>query len=98
MLVRHILSTVCLRLRPFFQLSFKQYVALCVISLSISLLIIVRIFVPERQISLNCLKSLCILMYSILFIIERKYESLAVVRVGSWNNVCLAMILLMYMW
>ena len=43
MLVRHILSSVCLRLIRFFQLSLMQYMGLCVFSLLIDLMIIVRI-------------------------------------------------------
>ena len=43
MLVRYILSPVCLRLGQFSQLSFMQYMGLCVFSLPISLVMIVRI-------------------------------------------------------
>ena len=43
MLVRYILSSICLRLSLFSRLSVMQYMGLCVFTLSISLLIIVRI-------------------------------------------------------
>ena len=43
MLVRYILSTVCLWLSQFLQLTFMQYMELCELSLSIYLMIIVRI-------------------------------------------------------
>ena len=42
MLVRYMLRSVCLRLRQFSQLSFIQYMGLCVFSLPNSLLMIVR--------------------------------------------------------
>ena len=45
MFVRYILSQVCLRLSQFSQLSLIQYVGLCVFSLPISLIMIVRICV-----------------------------------------------------
>ena len=45
MIVRYILSIVCLRLCQFPQLSFMQYMGLCVFSLPIYLLMIVRICV-----------------------------------------------------
>ena len=44
-LVRDILSSVCLRLSPFPQLFFVQYMGLCVFSLTISFLMIVKICV-----------------------------------------------------
>ena len=43
MLVRYILSSVCLRLSQFSQLSFIQHIGLCVFSLPIDLLMMVRI-------------------------------------------------------
>ena len=43
MLVKYILSSVCLRLSQFSQLSFIQYMGLCVFSLPIYLMMIVRI-------------------------------------------------------
>ena len=43
MLVRYMLPSVCLRLRQFSQLSFIQYMGLCVFSLPISPVMIVRI-------------------------------------------------------
>ena len=42
MLVRYMLPSVCLRLRQFSQLSFIQYMGLCVFSLPISPVMIVR--------------------------------------------------------
>ena len=42
MLVRYMLPSVCLRLRQFSQLSFIQYMGLCVFSLPISAVMIVR--------------------------------------------------------
>ena len=42
---RYILSNVCLRLSQFSQLSFMQYMGLCVFSLPISLMMILRIHV-----------------------------------------------------
>ena len=42
MLVRYMLPSVCLRLRQFFQWSFIQYMGLCVFSLPISPVMIVR--------------------------------------------------------
>ena len=44
-LVTCTLSSVCLRFNQFFQLSFMQYMGLCIFSLSISLMVIVRICV-----------------------------------------------------
>ena len=43
--VMYILSNVCQRLSQFSQLSFMQYMELCVFSLTISLMMIVRISV-----------------------------------------------------
>ena len=43
MLVRYILSSVCLRLSQFSEFSFMQYMGLCVLSLPISLLMIVTV-------------------------------------------------------
>ena len=45
MLVRHILSSVCLRLSQFTQLSFMQFMGLCVFRSPISFVMIARIFV-----------------------------------------------------
>ena len=45
MLVRYILLNVCLRLSPFYQLSFVQFMGLCVVSLPISVVMTVRISV-----------------------------------------------------
>ena len=45
MLVRYILPSVCLRLSQFSQVSFMQYMGLCVFSLPISLTMIVKILV-----------------------------------------------------
>ena len=42
-LLRYILSSVCLRLTQFSQLSFMQYMRLCVFSLTIPLMMILRI-------------------------------------------------------
>ena len=53
MFVRYILSSVCLRLSQFVQLSFIQYMGLCVYSLPISLVMIVWI----RQLYLIIIKS-----------------------------------------
>ena len=44
MLVRYILSSVYLRVSPFSQISFMQYMGLCVFSLPISLMMIVRLY------------------------------------------------------
>ena len=49
-LVRYFLSSVCLRLSQFFQSSFMQYMELCVFSLPISLMMIVRIGVLYHNI------------------------------------------------
>ena len=43
-LVRYILLSVCFRLCQFSQLSFMQYMGLCVSSLSTSLMVIVRMY------------------------------------------------------
>ena len=48
MLLSHILSSVCLRLYPFSQLSFMQNIGLCVFNLPISLIIIVRMCILYR--------------------------------------------------
>ena len=45
MLVRYIMSTVCLRLIKFSQLSYIQCMGMCIFSLPISLMMIVRISV-----------------------------------------------------
>ena len=71
MLVRYILSSVCLRLIPFSQIFFMQYTGLCVFSLPISLLMIARIFV---------------LHLIIIIKLEFKYKSLALFKVRPWNN------------
>ena len=59
-LVRYILLSVCLRLNQFSRLSFMQYMGLCVFSLPISLMMIVRIckiyhiIIVESEVWPNC--------------------------------------------
>ena len=53
MLVRYILSNVCLRLEEFFQLSLMQYMGLCVFGLPISVMIIARISVLYLNITIK---------------------------------------------
>ena len=74
-LVRYILWNVCIRLCQLSQLPFMQYMRLCVLSLPISLVMIVRIFGT--------------LSYHHLEI--RSVNHLPLFRVRSWNNGMLCM-------
>ena len=70
--VRYIMSIVCLRLSQFSQLSFMQYMGLCVFSQPISRVMIMRIRV----------------LYLIIIIKPEvtKWVRLPLFRVRSWNN------------
>ena len=71
-LVRYILSSVCLRLIKFSQLSFMQYMGLCVFGLPISLMMIMR-------------KS--VLYLNIIIIIKSEVWPVChCLRLHPWNN------------
>ena len=73
MLVRYILSSLCLRLGQFSQLPFMQYMGLCVFSLLIFLLTNVRICVPYLTIIKSKVWPICLcfekMVYALSFYI-----------------------------
>ena len=80
MLVRYTLSSVCLRLNQFFQLSFMQYMGLCVFGLPISLVMILRIRI----------------LYHIIFIKSEVWTICHCLGLGHETMVCVVFFLCSY--
>ena len=82
MFVSYILLIVCLRLSQFSQLSFIQYMGLCVFSLPIYLMMIVRIYV----------------LYLIIVIKSEVWPICHCLGLGHETKVCLSIFLLYQQW